>query len=146
MTGYIISTALPAGLSFSTSTGVISGTPTVTFGSTTYSVIAYNTAGKSNTATVTLSCTQNVVTWKAGSNTTAWETPGNWSTNAVPGVNDAVQIGVAAYTNVKQPTINSNVTVSSITFGSTQQAVFYRSHQTTTTTTHTHTHTHRETH
>ena len=42
---YRISTSLPAGLIFNTSTGVISGTPTALTATTTYSVIATNTGG-----------------------------------------------------------------------------------------------------
>jgi DNA-binding beta-propeller fold protein YncE len=54
--GYTISAPLPAGLSFNTTSGVISGTPAVAFTSTTYTITAYNSAGK-GTTTVTLSCT-----------------------------------------------------------------------------------------
>ncbi|MHA8075267.1 Ig-like domain-containing protein [Aquirufa sp. TARAVU-A1A] len=43
--GYSISPALPAGLSFNTSTGVISGTPTAITGSATYVVTASNFVG-----------------------------------------------------------------------------------------------------
>ncbi len=43
--GYTISPALPAGLSFNTSTGVISGTPTAITGSATYVVTASNFVG-----------------------------------------------------------------------------------------------------
>ncbi|MFI5136861.1 MAG: putative Ig domain-containing protein [Sphingobacteriales bacterium] len=54
--GYTISGTLPAGLSFNSSTGTISGTPTVAFSSTTYTIKAYNAYGSGST-TVTLSCT-----------------------------------------------------------------------------------------
>ncbi len=50
---YSISPALPAGLSFSTSTGVISGTPTALSASTDYTVTATNSGG-STTATVNI--------------------------------------------------------------------------------------------
>ncbi|MAF93370.1 hypothetical protein CMO85_01745, partial [Candidatus Woesearchaeota archaeon] len=49
VTGWSISPSLPAGLSFSTSTGAISGTPTVTSSSTTYTVTASNTGGSATT-------------------------------------------------------------------------------------------------
>ncbi len=49
-----ISPALPAGLSFNAATGQISGTPTATSASTTYTVTATNSAG-SDTTTVDLS-------------------------------------------------------------------------------------------
>lgn len=57
--GYFISGKLPPGLTFNYSTGVISGTPTTTFASTTYNIVAYNASGISNTTSVTLSCTAN---------------------------------------------------------------------------------------
>ena len=53
--GYFISAALPPGLSFSSLTGVISGTPTTPFSVTTYTVTAYNASGHSST-TITLDC------------------------------------------------------------------------------------------
>ncbi|HVW15423.1 MAG TPA: T9SS type A sorting domain-containing protein [Mucilaginibacter sp.] len=56
--GYFISGKLPPGLSFNYATGVISGTPTTTFASTTYTITAYNASGSSST-TVTISCTAN---------------------------------------------------------------------------------------
>jgi hypothetical protein len=52
-TGYSISPALPAGLSFSTATGVISGTPTTVHSATTYTVTATNVSG-SATASVNI--------------------------------------------------------------------------------------------
>lgn len=50
---YSITGTLPAGLSFSTTTGRITGTPTVTQTATTYTITATNTSG-SNSATFTL--------------------------------------------------------------------------------------------
>ncbi len=50
---YAISPALPAGLSLSTSTGILSGTPTVIARSTVYTVQATNSGGSTN-ATLTL--------------------------------------------------------------------------------------------
>ena len=52
-TSWSISPSLPAGLSFSTSTGVISGTPTATSSATAYTVTATN-AGGSGTTTVNI--------------------------------------------------------------------------------------------
>ncbi len=51
---YSLTGTLPAGLSFSTTTGRITGTPTVTQTATTYTITATNTSG-STTATFTLS-------------------------------------------------------------------------------------------
>jgi gliding motility-associated-like protein len=45
-TGYYLAPALPAGLTFDSRTGEISGTPTQTIQTSNYSVIGYNTAGK----------------------------------------------------------------------------------------------------
>ena len=56
VTSWSISPTLPAGLSFSTSTGAISGTPTSTSSSTSYTVTATNTGGS---ATATISITVN---------------------------------------------------------------------------------------
>jgi hypothetical protein len=55
--GYYLNGTLPAGLSFDSATGTFSGTPTVAFGTITYTVTAYNTTG-SSTTTVTLTCPQ----------------------------------------------------------------------------------------
>jgi gliding motility-associated-like protein len=52
-TGYSIDKPLPAGLSFDTATGIISGTPTVTTPATDYKITAQN-AGGSYTTTVTI--------------------------------------------------------------------------------------------
>ncbi len=48
--------ALPTGLSFSTVTGVISGTPTVVTAATIYTITATDGAGQTGTALVTISC------------------------------------------------------------------------------------------
>ena len=54
--GYFISPALPAGLNFDETTGIISGTPTVSSAATIYTVTAYNSTGKtSKTITITVS-------------------------------------------------------------------------------------------
>jgi len=114
--GYVLTGTLPAGLSFNTTTGTISGTPTASSAATVYTVTAYNSSGSSST-TVSIACGVTVA-WTAGSNTTAWATGGNWSTGSAPGVNDAVSIGVSAYIKAKEPAITAaNVTVGSITFG-----------------------------
>ena len=53
VTSYSVSLALPAGLSLSTSTGIISGTPTAVTATASYTVTASNAAG-STTATLTI--------------------------------------------------------------------------------------------
>jgi len=57
VTSYSVSPALPAGLTLSTSTGVISGTPTAVTATASYAVTASNTGGST---TATLSITVNV--------------------------------------------------------------------------------------
>ena len=57
ITGYSISPALPAGVSFDATTGAISGTPTVKSPLTTYTVNAFNLGG-SSTKTFSLSVLQ----------------------------------------------------------------------------------------
>jgi hypothetical protein len=52
---YAISPALPAGLSFNTSTGVVSGTPTAISASTNYTVTATGSTSGSATARITIS-------------------------------------------------------------------------------------------
>jgi len=115
LTGYSISPALPGGLAFTGSTGTISGNPTATSPATDYTITGYNISGSSST-TVSIACGTAVV-W-TGKNSTAWTLNTNWNTNTVPGTNDAVSIGVSAYTgSKKEPLITSAVTVGSITFG-----------------------------
>lgn len=50
--GYSISPALPAGLNFDSATGAITGTPTVSIPSTTYTITGYNEYGTSTTSVV----------------------------------------------------------------------------------------------
>lgn len=52
---WAISPSLPSGLSFSTTTGVISGTPAANFSATQFSITATNATGTSTATTVTLS-------------------------------------------------------------------------------------------
>jgi hypothetical protein len=114
LTGFSISPSLPAGLSFDGTTGTISGTTTSPFAATVYTITAYNAYGSSS-ATVTLGCGRTIV-WTGGSNSN-WNRATNWSTNSVPGSADNVEIGTATFPNNRQPVINTDVTVNSITFG-----------------------------
>ncbi|WP_461451100.1 LamG-like jellyroll fold domain-containing protein [Mucilaginibacter sp.] len=58
--GYTINSNLPTGLSFNPVNGQVTGTPTVFFGPTTYTVTASNSIGTSAPATFTIACSQNV--------------------------------------------------------------------------------------
>jgi hypothetical protein len=52
--GYFINKALPAGLSFNSSNGQVTGTPTAVLAATTYTVTAYNSTGTSVSATFSI--------------------------------------------------------------------------------------------
>jgi len=114
--GYYINAPLPAGLSFNTSTGQITGTPTATFPSTTYTITAYNITGSGST-TVTLSCVQ-LNDW-IGATSTDWNTASNWLGNAVPTNAQSALIGVNRSFNF-YPTVSAAdgiVNVGSVQFG-----------------------------
>ncbi|GAC1559926.1 MAG: hypothetical protein NVS3B13_27620 [Mucilaginibacter sp.] len=64
--GYSIDKTLPAGMSFNTTTGVISGTPTVTSPTTVYTVAAHNASGTAYT-TVTITVDPTAPTGTPGS-------------------------------------------------------------------------------
>ncbi len=113
LTGYTISGTLPTGLSFDPTTGIISGTPTAPFASTTYTIIAFNALGYSTT-TVTLAA-YNTNNW-LGQNT-SWNGAANWSLNHAPLSTEIVQIGVTSFPASKQPTIHNNTTVTGLVFG-----------------------------
>lgn len=115
LTGYSINPSLPAGLSFNSTTGIITGTPTGTFASTTYTITGYNASGYSAT-TVTLSCTTPTINNWTGSTSSDWANAGNWSLGHAPGATETAEIGITSYT--AQPNLNGNTTVKSIVFGS----------------------------
>ncbi len=114
--GYVLTGTLPAGLAFSTTTGVISGTPTASSAATNYTITGNNGFGSSST-TISIAVGTSVI-WYGKTNST-WATGSNWNTGAAPGQNDAVTIGVTAYQNPAkaEPVITTAVTVGSITFG-----------------------------
>ncbi|QEC63317.1 hypothetical protein FRZ54_12265 [Mucilaginibacter ginsenosidivorans] len=114
--GYRISSPLPSGLSFDTTTGEISGTPAVTFGPTTYTITAYNITGSGST-TVTLSCVQSN-DW-IGVTSTDWNTASNWRSGVVPNSAQSALIGVNESFNYfpNVLTASGTVNVGSIQFG-----------------------------
>ena len=112
---YSISSSLPAGLSFNTSTGVISGTATATSTSNNYTVTATYSNG------ITTSCIIAIASGKrynwTGSTSSNWSVASNWDLNAVPGIYDLAYInGGSGYTG-SDPTITANTTISEIQFG-----------------------------
>jgi hypothetical protein len=114
-TGYSISATLPAGLSFSTSTGIISGTPTTKSAATIYTVTASNALG-SSTTTVSIACV--VDNFWTGSKSIDWSNKQNWSANRVPVVSDLASIGVVNYTGFEPAILtNTNVPAYYVTFG-----------------------------
>ena len=119
LTGYSITPALPAGLTFDQTTGTISGTPSAGFVPTTYTISGFNTSGYSAT-TITLSCINNWI----GNTSSDWNTSSNWSGGHTPVSGEPIQIGVAAYTGgAYQPAISSSAMVTSIQFGATNSPV-----------------------
>ncbi len=64
--GFFLSGALPAGLSFNSTTGAISGTPTATMATTVFTVTAYNASG-SGTTTVSITVVPTAPTGTGGS-------------------------------------------------------------------------------
>ncbi|MFI5162602.1 MAG: putative Ig domain-containing protein [Sphingobacteriales bacterium] len=106
-TSYSISGTLPAGISFSTSTGVISGKPTGSTpqSATLYTITATNGAGS---ATTTVSIATVIADYWTGATNSDWNTGGNWSTGKVPTSTDYASIGEIAYAkHGSEPTISA---------------------------------------
>ncbi|MBL7818650.1 MAG: putative Ig domain-containing protein [Saprospiraceae bacterium] len=112
--GYSVSPALPAGLSINAS-GVISGTPTATAASTTYTITGTNAVGSSST-TMNFS-TFTSYKWTGG--TTAWATASNWESITAP--TSTSDIVIPNTTN--KPTLSTNTMVASVTFTGNNQLI-----------------------
>lgn len=59
--------------------------------------------------------------WKGGTNST-FLTASNWSTGIAPVAGDDIVIGDASFTGANQPTLNSNLTIANLTFGTSKSA------------------------
>ncbi len=83
-TGYAITPALPTGLSFNTSTGLISGTATVSDDVGTLYTITITDAVGSIQRTIFLRIAIPDYTWMGTAGDGLWNTAANWRINAVP--------------------------------------------------------------
>ncbi len=114
---YSISPALPTGLTIDSSTGVISGTPTVSTAATSYTITAgnqYNNGLGSYSATGTTSITittQPAYTWLG--TTASTSTSSNWFANTAPSSSSTITIPSSA---TNQPVLAADLTVAGITF------------------------------
>ena len=93
-TSYSISAALPAGLTFNTTTGIISGTPTTPSAATNYMVTATNACGS----------TSSVINIGVNSAPTFTACPSNITTNTVLGVCSAPVTYIATASGTPAPT------------------------------------------
>jgi len=113
---YALTGTLPTGLSFSTTTGQFTGTPTAVKAATLYTVTITNNGFSAST---TVSIATVVAVYWTGKLSSAWTTKQNWSTNSVPTATDYVSIAEQPYTGVKaEPTISAGaVTVAYLALG-----------------------------
>ena len=116
LTGYTISPAQPAGLTFSTTTGAIAGTASASTAAADYTVTAYNATGGSSTI-INITCYKNFV-WK-GTSSTTWATVGNWVGGVAPTSADQAEIGATgqAITNLPIIPAGSTINIGSILLG-----------------------------
>jgi sugar lactone lactonase YvrE len=101
--GFTVAGTLPPGLTFNSTTGTFTGTPTAVWPATTYTVTAHS-YGVSSTTTVTI---QVILSFDwIGTTSTDWNTKTNWLSQTVPGATNTANIGVNyAFTN--QPNVGS---------------------------------------
>ncbi len=102
VTSYSVSPALPAGLSLNTSTGVISGTPTIVTATATYTVTASNAGGSTSFGVV--------ITVNANTNRFAVAT-GNWNGSIWAFTATGTAGSAPTPTSADNVTINSDVIV-----------------------------------
>ncbi|MDB5032561.1 putative Ig domain-containing protein [Mucilaginibacter sp.] len=100
--GYFLNKTLPAGLTFTATSGAIAGTPSVSSAATDYTVTAWNAAG-SGSGIINITCYQKK-TWIGTGANISWITAGNW-TGGVPGPADQIIIGATG--TLSTPTISA---------------------------------------
>lgn len=100
--GYFLNKTLPTGLTFTATSGAITGTPTASSAATDYTVTAWNAAG-SGSGIINITCYQKK-TWVGTGANTSWTTAGNW-TGGVPGPADQIIIGATG--TLSTPTISA---------------------------------------
>ena len=150
ISSYAISPAAPAGLTFNTSTGQLSGTPTATQGATTYTITGTNAGGSASqtfTLTVNSSKITPTLTWSnvtksygdspftltaptastAGTFTYSSATPGvialnNVNTDSATVVAPGTSVITASFTPTDTATYNSATTTITVTVSKAAQA------------------------
>ncbi|MEO6520878.1 MAG: MBG domain-containing protein [Mucilaginibacter sp.] len=116
-TGYYIDKALPPGLTFDQTTGIISGTPTTVSAATTYTITAYNLSGSSTTTVVigVTSLTPQTITFPALSSVVYGA--GNFNTLAIS-TNSTIPITYSS-SNTSAATIDASGTIHIVGVGQT---------------------------
>ena len=102
---------LPAGLSFNTTNGTISGTPSVVTTTSSYTVIGAFSGGLATT-NLNIATTAPIHVW-TGNTSTDFSVATNWSGNVLPPSTEAVSIPSTAS---RQPVLSANTTISGIVF------------------------------
>ena len=125
VTGYTISPALPLGLNFDVTSGIISGTPEAASPTTTYTITGYNASG-SSTAQVTITVTGNNGITPIVPPSISYVTPQiykvNLTINNLPPTNKGGAVpqqiygGVTTYAGTGVPTSTNNTDPSQATF------------------------------
>ncbi len=113
---YTISPALPTGLSINSTSGAISGTPTVNSAATTYTITAgnqYSSGYPSYFATSTTTVTLLTTDYSWVGTTASTSTSSNWASSAPPTSSSTIIIPSSA---TNQPVLGADLTVAGITF------------------------------
>jgi streptogramin lyase len=133
--GYSINGTLPLGLSFNKTTGQISGTPSVIFTATTYTITAYNSSGNSS-ASIVLAVSQSI-----NSGNYAFSQPIILNTSSITGgitstlsnfptlvyiKEDALKTGVSCANNIQFPSGGINGYDFAFTTNGSSTELFYQ--------------------